>query len=329
MPKPPSTPTTLLPWMGLCIAAGLAITPSTASANGYQSAGVHAIWNPVRGNLGVGLRWATFDGGWDTYARGFGYSAEANWLPMAYTRLAVSARGGVLITDPGPFMFADGVGEAGLSWARSRGGASALQVHGNLAMDTQPGPYFFLRGAIPILGGRDGWDFEVGLGLSAPINSYVVVEGRPLRDASGRRVARLVNAGAWRAPLPDGLKRLPMGARVAAANAWKTAAQDEHAAIPAFKLLAHDLAMSRAPAHLIQAARLAAADEVRHARACLTMAARATGDVTSLGSVGAPPNHGEAHIDRLKRMAIEAWEDGCLGEGTAAAMARRSLDAAK
>jgi hypothetical protein len=76
--------------------------------------------------------------------------------------------------------------------------------------------------------------------------------------------------------------------------------------------------MFGAPSQLVRGALAAAQDEVRHARLCLSLAARHLGaDVVPepLPAVRARPD-----VD-LETLARECWYDGCLGEGAAAEFA--------
>lgn len=138
----------------------------------------------------------------------------------------------------------------------------------------------------------------------------VCVEGRPQRDTAGRRVeARWRTA---RAPQPGKL------------DAFRKAAAEEYASVPAFLQLARELQVNGAPASLVERALWAAADELRHTALCARAMEHLSGELSHLDvpvTETRAPWGGKAGIERL---ALESWLDGCLGEGLAAAKAREN-----
>lgn len=108
------------------------------------------------------------------------------------------------------------------------------------------------------------------------------------------------------------------------------AARLEASSVPTFERLARELAEVGAPSCLVARARSAAADEVRHARTCIDLAAR-HGPVPTLAPMPAEAERVRAlgHPDLLVRLALESLEEGCLGEGFAAAAARHSAASAR
>lgn len=118
------------------------------------------------------------------------------------------------------------------------------------------------------------------------------------------------------------------GVLVGPAMRWARQAQEEHAAVAAFLRLAEELAMVGAPAHLVQAARSAARDEVVHARLCLERAATLSGSTVRLGEVRAAVRHS---LDRMSLLAVlrdESLRDGWYNEGLAAMDAVNQANAA-
>jgi hypothetical protein len=136
------------------------------------------------------------------------------------------------------------------------------------------------------------------------------VEGRPLVDHGMILLPRWTDAGPLAADVPD-------AAAVAAGRRWLHAARTELASVPAFARLSIELLHLGAPSWLVARAIEAAGDEVRHARACLDVARGLSGRDLRLGAIAsAAPRP----ID-LRRLAVEALREGCVGEGTAAVRA--------
>ncbi|HEX8790384.1 MAG TPA: ferritin-like domain-containing protein, partial [Polyangiaceae bacterium] len=97
-------------------------------------------------------------------------------------------------------------------------------------------------------------------------------------------------------------------------QALSVAAQLEAASVPAFESLATDLVRFRAPRRLVAAARRAARDEVRHARA-MARAARRYGSRSSRVHVDVPRS------TSLLELALRNAEEGCVRETFSAAVA--------
>jgi hypothetical protein len=134
------------------------------------------------------------------------------------------------------------------------------------------------------------------------------VPGRPiLRDG---QVVR---------PSASGLARVACSEDRAVRDHFAAAAQLEASSVWTFLRLAAELAAVGAPDALIAAALDAADDEVRHAELC----ARAAG---GLALAALPPGTASPRFTRrsphaLATLAREAWLEGCLNEGAAAAEA--------
>jgi hypothetical protein len=185
-----------------------------------------------------------------------------------------------------------------------------------------------VRVVIPLSGGPLRTpEVIVGLGARVPAMfgfPRTCIEGRPLRTAGGVLLPGVVAGRERRRRAP----RLDGATRSALADAWIDDARAECASIPAFVALARDLAAVGAAPSLVAHALAAAGDEVRHTLLCRELAADLAGiDVEPL--VLAPPPATDADgRDALLRLALEAWFDGCLGEGAAADRAARARVAA-
>lgn len=173
----------------------------------------------------------------------------------------------------------------------------------------------------------------MGMVLAIPFSVGVVAlsalsigaEGRPLRMpgqthpvlASMRETHRRGRL-AKTAPMDDATR-----ARLAAH--WAQQASAECASIPAFLALARDLRLASAPSSLVHAALSAAREEAVHTELCTALANRHTESAIAPIVPRTPMN---ADVDRtalMKRLVLEAFWDGCVVEGAAAAEAQRSI----
>lgn len=150
----------------------------------------------------------------------------------------------------------------------------------------------------------------LGLAVLAVVMGEVVVggwiEGRP-RRRRGRLVAT------------------PSAAAGPVGELWAKAARDEAAAVDAFTDLAVRLAAVGAPPDLVARSRDAAADEVRHARACHRLAVRHGAPAPSSSPEGwATRHHLRPRRVELVRLAVESCVDGVVGEGLAAGRMERA-----
>jgi hypothetical protein len=127
---------------------------------------------------------------------------------------------------------------------------------------------------------------------------------------------------------PEGLAPLAPDARGAAttdavARCLAEMAWLEAASVPAFERLSRELEAHGAPRRLQTAARRAAGDEVRHARAMGALAARA-------GALVGEPRVEEREVRSLEDIAIENAIEGCVretfGAAVAAVQAKRAGD---
>ena len=114
----------------------------------------------------------------------------------------------------------------------------------------------------------------------------------------------------------------------AIAHAWIEDARAEYASIWAFERMAAELRAAGAPGALIAAARTAAEDEARHVALCGHMA-NTPFHLLPLARAYAEPRFTTPSHAALATLAREAWVDGCLGEGVAAAHAASAARTAR
>lgn len=146
--------------------------------------------------------------------------------------------------------------------------------------------------------------------------------GRPLVHDGRIVVAATASGDAWIDDVSPEVNPLDDVTRRALASQWLDDALAEHASIAAFTRVAAQLLALGAPPELLEGAHRAALDEVRHARLCFTLASMYGGAWKAPGAIDIGAVR-EARCD-LAAVAREALVEGCLGEGTAAALARRA-----
>jgi hypothetical protein len=194
----------------------------------------------------------------------------------------------------------------------------AAGVHTGIAVDVPVAPIITWTNFV-----RAEWllnEYSVGGGVFFPgrygVTGTSCSDGRPLRD--DLEVLPLGEASGVDASRLD-----------SAARGWVEDAQAEAASVPAFLCLAAELLHARAPLALVDRALDAAADEIRHARACAEIASRLTG-ARVVPTAPPPPRRAALRGDALlTRLAAESWLDGCLNEGAAAARAARAATFAR
>jgi hypothetical protein len=176
---------------------------------------------------------------------------------------------------------------------------------------------------VPISAYDRGAMFTAGAGIrlpsmfSLPFQGCYAV-GRPLRDGDDFLLPP-VQIGE-----PCARQALDEESAAALAEAWLLDARFECASVPVFVALARDLVAVGAPLELIERALFAADEEVRHTMLCSQLASAYAG--VALTPI-LPPVPSPVDADRetaLCRLATEAWLDGCIGEGAAAAQAERA-----
>lgn len=150
--------------------------------------------------------------------------------------------------------------------------------------------------------------------------------GRPLLDDAGSPVVASFEAGLeprWaceRARLPAS-----PAARAFAARAWLEDAAMEHASVASFGRVALELLSLGAPPELVEGAHLAALDEIRHARVCLSFARACGADDLEPGRLAAVPQRSAD----FARFAADTFIEGCVGESLAALVVTRAAAGAE
>lgn len=180
---------------------------------------------------------------------------------------------------------------------------------------------------LPLSSTNWGAVFTTGIGLRAPgvFGPYGTtgcsgfIAGRPLREDGEVVLPKVVLLGSCPRQIPDDDLAAALG------EAWLADARAECASVPAFLALARDLAEVGAPPELIAAALSAAGDEIRHTVLCSRLASRFLGVSVVPVMPPVPAPRAEAREETLRRLAVESWADGLLGEGAAAVRAERGL----
>src|ERR1700687_764789 len=168
-----------------------------------------------------------------------------------------------------------------------------------------------LGGFIPVVGPGKAWSGQI-----APFiypREICFTSGRALRVGSGFALPPVLSSPVCKS------------ADEALAAGWMDDARAELASVPAFLRLAAEIQAVGAPADLRRDAFAAVDDEQRHAAATLALASRWSGGALALAPLVAPPRFDRPSAAALTELALEAWHDGCLGEGTAALVARQGL----
>ncbi len=142
------------------------------------------------------------------------------------------------------------------------------------------------------------------LGVQLPIPPLLGIEGRAFRVAGGRLLPMTLPApGAD----PD----------------WIARGRDELASVATFLRLAAELSALRAPLSLVDRARMAATEELGHARACFALAG---------GGLASPlrwtPRRFPSREVALRVLGTEALHDGAENEAAAALQFERRRDSA-
>jgi hypothetical protein len=150
------------------------------------------------------------------------------------------------------------------------------------------------------------------------------VEGRPLRVEGEIVTARPLQRPDWADALVPDPRGLTEAEKALLAEAWTRVALLEHASVPAFARVVLDLVALAAPAELLERTARAMGDEVAHARACFALAGAYGGTALGPGPLPVPPHR----VPTLEALALETFEEGCVGETLAAALAAVQLEGA-
>lgn len=145
--------------------------------------------------------------------------------------------------------------------------------------------------------------------------------GRPLLDEHDAGVRAPLQPGVtWLLEhVPEASLDLSPAARQQLAALWQVDAQDEHASVAAFARATLELLAVGAPPDLVFASQQASLDEIRHARTCLTFAARYATPRAPGPLPGLAPRGGG-----LVALACNTFLEGCVGETIAALAAGRA-----
>lgn len=154
-------------------------------------------------------------------------------------------------------------------------------------------------------------------------------EGDRLQWAEGRcftlngesQYAPLEEGPGWAAPLPP-LEGLDRETADRLAQDWATAAQAEHSSLASFHRFTLELLAFGAPPELIQGTHVAAADELRHARLCLTLASRYKGHPLRPGPL---PLAGISYASTRAELALATFHEGVVGETLSTLLAEAAL----
>lgn len=318
----------------LGVAAGVSLPGAAHAQSGLGlSAGVSvsvSFGQKFAVGLGLDLRGALLFGpgcGGQQGTGGAGLFAQATWLNFSASRFAAGLHGGGTLV---PRTY-DLDGELGWTYHTryddAHPGEQGIHV-GILNYFTPAFHDVTLRMALPVGAETLVPEGIVGLGVRfpGPFQSFIGcgVPGRPLR--AGEEIVLPPARSLGPAALHPA--RLDPTTRGALASAWLDDARAECGSVPAFLALARDLRAVGAPAALVARALAAAREEARHTALCSGLASSFAG--WNLEPMRLPPP-APRDVDRpaaLLRMALEAWHDGCLGEGAAAGRASRALSGA-
>ncbi|WP_437936316.1 ferritin-like domain-containing protein [Sorangium sp. So ce341] len=137
------------------------------------------------------------------------------------------------------------------------------------------------------------------------------------RPADAGWLARAKNTGPG--GMEPSLADLTDEERETLADGWLRSALEEHASVASFARFALDLMAHGAPSSLVEAAHIAALDEVGHARLGFSLASAYRG--APVGPAAFPMAPGIPVAADLAALARAAAEEGCVGETVAALVA--------
>jgi hypothetical protein len=140
---------------------------------------------------------------------------------------------------------------------------------------------------------------------------------RPFLVGSAMRAAEPSPSDDWSDVLPPA-HDLDEKTRAALARAWLDDALQEHASIAAFARFSMMMMSVSAPGDLVAASQRASLDEIRHARACFSLARRYGADAT--GPAELRVDDAMAPLTLAELAALTA-EEGCVGETLGALLA--------
>lgn len=147
------------------------------------------------------------------------------------------------------------------------------------------------------------------------------VVGRPIRVEGEPVVAPVEARTDWRSGPLVRIDHLSVEERSALGDQWLADARMEHASVAAFARLTLELMALGAPAELVGRATQAQSDEIRHAEQCFALASAYAGRAMGPGALALPA----LPRPELVRVAVEAFEEGCIGETMATCRAAVQL----
>ncbi len=336
------------PWMSaLAVGGGVFLAPEAAHAdemhNGFSLGLTMSFSMGARPAFGIGpdLRYSLFYRPTFDPANPNGYTTsdyfsagvffQPTYLLGGAWRIAGGIHGGRLIEK---FFMPDL--EVGISYR--------TQID-----PTTPGGYGLHLGVVPILTFLDMFPAEHGpafrgvIALSPEVKSEFIIghdirspgacfftecitaiDGRPLRPTADCAPVRApLLARASRRTSSNLAQRVGSNRRSRLAAHFGRDASTECASIPAFLALARDLARAGAPAALVAQAQQSAREEATHTRLCAQLAGEFGGVDLQALVPPVPTLFDPDEPSLLKRLAVESFWDGCVGEGAAAAGAQR------
>lgn len=158
--------------------------------------------------------------------------------------------------------------------------------------------------------------------ITGPVDSVIVMEGRPLRRRNGRVHRARSKRGHSHLTDRQALWLAP-AVREALGDHWRNQGELEHASVIAFEDLARRLALVDAPDDLILRSLQAARQETQHAELCFELAGRYLGESVRPGRLRRPLRLPRSRETELARLATEALRDGIVNEGFAAWIAEQ------
>jgi hypothetical protein len=151
--------------------------------------------------------------------------------------------------------------------------------------------------------------------------------GRAARVGGEAVVAPVRDGATWSDDIQPNVAGLTIETRAALRDAWRVAAQMEHASIAAFSALSLRLMILGAPAELLVRAHQAALDEIRHTQVAFALASAYAGttlEPARFNDVARLPT-----ATTLTELARETFLDGCIEETAAAVDAALAAQAAE
>jgi hypothetical protein len=145
---------------------------------------------------------------------------------------------------------------------------------------------------------------------------------RPFLVGSRLRSAVAEQRDDWCDPVPVSEERLDDHTRRALAASWLRNALEEHASVAAFGRFSLHLLSIGAPRDLVARSHAAALDEIRHARACFSLARRYGSERQGPGALSLAGAFGPLDLREIVELTVE---EGCVGETLGVVLLRGQL----